>query len=119
MRLTAVTSASCAEVKAEIEDRVNNMAEDAGWVDPHNGGIYTLISSSDGLVSTQRTTNPATSVGGKLYTDKQNFVLTDTGSGCEIKACSQSQGFSVGDLSTNYCNLRNLYCGSKDGCKPA
>merc|ERR1711865_1126354 len=37
--------------------------------------------------------------------------------GCRIEACSESQGTSVGDFSTNYCDLRNLYCGSADGCK--
>eukprot|EP00913_Durusdinium_trenchii_P020887 g19625.t1 len=26
--------------------------------------------------------------------------------------------FSLKDFSTNYCNLRNLYCGSEEGCKP-
>ncbi|CAJ1381655.1 unnamed protein product [Effrenium voratum] len=37
---------------------------------------------------------------------------------CDIHACSESQGFSVKDFSTNYCNLRNLYCGSTEGCVP-
>merc|ERR1712232_978596 len=88
-----------------------------GWTDPHNGGIYSLLSSSHGTLNTQRTTNPAKSVGGKLYTDKQTFTLTTEGATCRIDACSESQGFSVGDFSTNYCNMRNLYCGSEDGCK--
>merc|ERR1712157_416063 len=87
-----------------------------GWVDPHNGGIYSVLSSEAGVITTQRTTNPSTSVGGQVYTDKQTFVLTDVGASCEIKACSESQGTSVGDFSTNYCDLRNLYCGSADGC---
>merc|ERR1712139_558599 len=73
---------------------------------------------SPGVVNTQRTTNPATSVGGQLYTDKQTFVLTKQNGGCKIEGCSESQGFSVGDVSTNYCDLRNLYCGSADGCAP-
>merc|ERR1711907_875004 len=58
-------------------------------------------------------------VGGKMYTDKQRFTLSKTANGgCEIQACSESQGFSVGDFSTNYCDMRTLYCGSSDGCKP-
>ena len=24
--------------------------------------------------------------------------------------------FSIADFSTNYCNVRNLYCGKEDGC---
>merc|ERR1711990_82962 len=88
-----------------------------GWVDPHNGGIYSVLNSEAGVVTTQRTTNPETSVGGQVYTDKQTFVLTERDQGgCRIKACSESQGTSVGDFSTNYCDIRNLYCGSADGC---
>merc|ERR1712232_1325157 len=84
-----------------------------------NNGVYSVLDSSTNVVKTQRTTNPKTSVGGKVYTDKQNFELTDNGDGsCEIKACSESQGTSKLDFSTNYCDIRNLYCGSADGCKP-
>merc|ERR1711939_1054847 len=90
---------------------------EGGWVDPHNGGIYSVLGSDNGVIQTQRTTNPATSVGGKVYTDKQTFTLSDADGGCQISACSESQGTSVGDFSTNYCDLRNLYCGSADGCK--
>lgn len=88
-----------------------------GWVDPHNGGIYSVTSSSATGLQTQRTTNPKTSVGGKVYTDKQIFTFTPQGTGCEIKGCSESQSTSVADMSTNYCDMRNLYCGSADGCK--
>lgn len=113
MKVTATASATCADVQAEIEARAGGN----GWVDPHNGGIYSVLDSSSGIVSTQRTTNPATSVGGTVYTDKQIFVLTDEAGGCKIEACSESQGTSVGDFSTNYCDVRNLYCGSADNCK--
>merc|ERR1712070_1019908 len=89
------------------------------WVDPHNGGIYSVLSSSNGIINTQRTTNPATSVGGTVYTDKQTFELMTVDGGCQIKGCSESQGASVGDFSTNYCDMRNLFCGSSDGCVTA
>lgn len=115
MEVTATAHASCADVQAEIEARAN---AEGGWKDPHNGGIYSVLASDASVIKTQRTTNPAKSVGGKLYTDKQNFELTDVDGGCQIKACSESQGFSVGDFSTNYCDIRNLYCGSADGCTP-
>jgi len=34
-----------------------------------------------------------------------------------IKGCSESQSTSLRDFSTNYCNLRNLWCGAEDGCE--
>merc|ERR1719324_1902025 len=111
--VTAVAAASCADVAAEMKARASAQG---GWVDPHNGGIYSVTSSSDTELQTQRSTNPQTSVGGKVYTDKQIFTLTPQGSSCQIEACSESQGTSVGDFSTNYCDMRNLYCGSSDGC---
>merc|ERR1712187_1026474 len=104
---------SCGDVKAEIQARASAQG---GWKDPHNGGIYSVLSSDGNVIKTQRAANPAKSVGGKKYIDKQNFELTAVGGVCQIKACSESQGFSVGDFSTNYCDIRNLYCGSADGC---
>merc|ERR1712241_1250855 len=115
MEVTATASASCDDVKAEIQARASAQG---GWKDPHNGGIYSVLSSDGNVIKTQRTTNPAKSVGGKMYTDKQNFELTAVGGQCQIKACSESQGTSFADFSTNYCDIRNLYCGSADGCKP-
>merc|ERR1712187_301415 len=50
--------------------------------------------------------------------DKQIFTLTPNVDSCDIAACSESQGTSMKDFSTNYCDSRNLYCGSADGCKP-
>merc|ERR1719498_879935 len=90
-----------------------------GWVDPHNGGIYSILSSTGQELNTQRTTNPKKSFGKKLYTDKQTFTFTPQGSdSCQIEGCSESQGTSVNDFSTNYCDMRNLYCGKADGCTP-
>jgi hypothetical protein len=34
-----------------------------------------------------------------------------------MTGCSESQVTSYLDFSTNYCDLHDLYCGSKDGCK--
>merc|ERR1712217_961051 len=114
MKVTATASATCADVKAEIKARASAQG---GWKDPHNGGIYSVLDSNTAnMIKTQRTTNPKTSVGGQVYTDKQTFELTAVSGRCQIKACSESQGFSVGDFSTNYCDIRNLYCGSADGC---
>ena len=56
--------------------------------------------------------------GNKRYTDKMTFTFSNHGtSSCAIEACSESQVFSIADFSTNYCNLRNLYCGAEDGCQ--
>lgn len=55
------------------------------------------------------------------YTDKFDFNFSESGietQSCTVEACSESQVNSVVDYSTNYCNLNNLYCSSKDGCAP-
>ena len=36
---------------------------------------------------------------------------------CMLHGCSESQGDARTDLSTNYCNIHNLYCGGVD-CHP-
>merc|ERR1719215_1499462 len=82
------------------------------WHDPHNNGTYKLLSSQAGALTFQRVT------GNKMYTDKMGFGFAAQGADqCIITGCSESQSTSVADFSTNYCNLRNLYCGSKEGCK--
>jgi len=113
MEVTATASATCADVAAEIQARASGHS---GWTDPHNEGTYSLVKATTNEIRTQRTANPAKSVGGKKYVDKQVFTLTDVGGHCKIEACSESQGMSVKDFSTNYCDIRNLYCGSADGC---
>eukprot|EP00929_Paragymnodinium_shiwhaense_P022089 TRINITY_DN14219_c0_g2_i1.p1 TRINITY_DN14219_c0_g2~~TRINITY_DN14219_c0_g2_i1.p1 ORF type:complete len:214 (-),score=35.61 TRINITY_DN14219_c0_g2_i1:193-759(-) len=113
--VTATVYAPCTDVGAEIVARASHSD---GWVDPHNGGKYSVLSHTSTEINTKRLTNPKTSFGGKVYTDKQTFTLTDLSGNCLVEACSESQGFSIGDFSTNYCNLRNLYCGAEDGCHP-
>lgn len=117
-------SNTCAQVKEEIVLRLTQ----SSWIDPHNNGTYKLTSKSDGgggggteadVVTGERLT------GDGKYTDKFVFTFTpeesesssSSSSGCQVTACSESQVFSILDFSTNYCNLRNLYCNSsKDGC---
>eukprot|EP00929_Paragymnodinium_shiwhaense_P022088 TRINITY_DN14219_c0_g1_i1.p1 TRINITY_DN14219_c0_g1~~TRINITY_DN14219_c0_g1_i1.p1 ORF type:complete len:223 (-),score=49.94 TRINITY_DN14219_c0_g1_i1:266-934(-) len=114
-QVSVTVAAPCAEVAAEIVARAGHAG---GWVDPHNGGQYSVLSHSPTEINVKRLTNAKTSYGGKVYTDKQTLTLKSSGnSACVLTGCSESQGFSVKDFSTNYCNLRNLYCGSKDGCK--
>merc|ERR1712046_559129 len=101
---------ACTKVREEMAARITSKT----WVDPHNGGIYSII-ANEGNLKTQRTTNPANDATGQnnTYTDKQVFVFEDNDDGCLVHGCSESQGFSVMDFSTNYCDLRNLYCGSQ------
>ena len=125
---------SCSTVKNEIISRMNG---DNGWLDPHNNGTYTVIDNEvvdvqysygddedqyDGQM-TKITGSRVT--GNGQYTDLFTFTLLEQdssdgntdGGGCVLNACSESQVFSILDFSTNYCNLRNLYCNSKDdGC---
>ncbi|CAJ1380485.1 unnamed protein product [Effrenium voratum] len=101
----------CKDVVDEIRARVTS----ASWHDPHNGGTYSFLDdSADDVLQIQRVT------ANKKYTDKMTFTFTKQGhkKACAVHACSESQVFSIADFSTNYCNLRNLYCGSEDGCKP-
>jgi len=108
--LTAAFTNDCATVKAEIEYRVAGTAS-GKWRDPHNGGTYTITSSDASSMSFNHLT------GTKKYTDHIKFTFSDTGNGgCSIQACSESQVTSVLDMSTNYCNIHDLYC-SDDVCK--
>mmetsp|Transcript_68503 Transcript_68503/g.112553 ORF Transcript_68503/g.112553 Transcript_68503/m.112553 type:complete len:371 (-) Transcript_68503:154-1266(-) len=110
-RVTVAADVPCEQVQAEMKARVDGQS--AGlWHDPHNNGTYSLIDSDKDVLDFQRVT------GNKKYTDKLRFDFKDIGNKCEISACSASQVFSIGDFSTNYCNLRMLYCSSQDGCHP-
>merc|ERR1712203_128233 len=110
MKITTTASASCDKVEAEMKARVNGQASGA-WHDPHNNGKYTL-QNYGGTLSTSRLT------GDGKYTDKQIFTLSPAGDNCKIEACSRSQVTSYLDFGTNYCDLKMLYCGKADGCKP-
>jgi hypothetical protein len=99
---------TCDVVKEEIKAR---LAAEGGWVDPHNAGKYKLQSEDGNLLEGSRLT------GNGKYTDLFDlaFFESDKG-GCLVTACSESQVSSILDMSTNYCNLHNLYCNSDDGC---
>ena len=107
------TENSCADVEEEVRLRVNGTN---GWCDPHNKGHYTLTGATASDLSLTRLT------GNNKYTDKLNLLFTSTSGansasvGCVVEACSESQVTSVVDMSTNYCNLHDLMCGSKAGC---
>merc|ERR1712022_42976 len=95
MGITTTAAASCSKVLAEMKARI--AGQYGAWHDPHNNGTYS-VQSYGGTFSASR--------------------LTGDGSGCKIEACSRSQVFSIADYGTNYCDLKMLYCGTADGCKP-
>ena len=104
---------SCAQVKEEMLARVAGQ-KTGKWQDPHNNGTYHVLDASNDrtLLLDRRT-------GNDKYTDKMLFSFEDSEAGpksCTIAACSESQVTSIADFSTNYCNLRIMYCGSTDKC---
>jgi len=111
-------SATCSIVAAEIRARLT----DEHWIDPHNRGTYTLLNDT-GKNSDSGDDGATIVIQGKRLTGKQNYtdlfafsLSSDGASSCNVQACSESQVFSILDFSTNYCNLRNLYCNAGDGC---
>jgi len=111
-----VAKASCKAVMDEMKQRVASQAA-GGWYDPHNKGTYVVDGEDANELDLHRVT------GDKKYTDKMTFTFQDKGCGtagcsCAVTGCSESQVTSIADFSTNYCNLRMLYCGKNEGCKP-
>lgn len=113
-------SDSCAVVAAEMLARV---AAEAGWRDPHTRhgagtrGAYALLGraaaaadGTPGALSLSRTTADGS------YTDLMDLSFESRAGGCVVQACSESQVPSFLDMSTNFCNLHDLYCGLADGC---
>ena len=104
--------AGCSAVATEIMARVKGGTAARPWTDPHNGGHYSCIGGCkvDGsyLLLKRKT-------GGKgSYTDKIDFSFKPTDAGCRVQACSESQGMSYADFSTNFCNIHNLFCSSRE-----
>ena len=110
-KITAFANAPCDSVRSEMLARIHGQPKT--WHDPHNNGTYAVLDASGDVLQLQRET------GNHRYTDKFNFVfVAPSDSTCTLLGCSESQVTSVADFGTNYCNLRMLYCGSADGCKP-
>jgi hypothetical protein len=106
--MTVSFQETCDVVKEEIKSR---LAAKGGWSDPHNSGTYKLQSEYGNLLEGSRLT------GNGKYTDLFDLAFFDSDEGgCLVPACSESQVSSILDMSTNYCNLHNLYCNSDDGC---
>ena len=105
---------SCDKVMAEVKARVTGQN---GWTDPHYQGSYSLLDGQGATITILRKSGANDGRGGGRYQDKIALTFSDTSSGgCSVGGCSDSQGASNNDQSTNFCNIRNLYCGSSDGC---
>uniref|UniRef100_A0A7S3PKC0 Uncharacterized protein n=1 Tax=Aplanochytrium stocchinoi TaxID=215587 RepID=A0A7S3PKC0_9STRA len=103
---------NCKNVKEEMFLRVNGQ-KTKKWHDAHNNGVYTVLEGDEGssTVLMKRRT------GNDKYTDKVLFTFQETSDNeCVLKMCSESQVFSVGDFSTNFCNMYLMFCGKSDGC---
>lgn len=100
----------CDKVQDEVTQR---LAGNSGWKDPHNGGTYKL----EGFDADRNVLQGLHVSGNGNYTDLFELVFhSDNEESCFVEACSESQVTSVLDFSTNYCNLRNLYCSSEENC---
>mmetsp|Transcript_2276 Transcript_2276/g.2575 ORF Transcript_2276/g.2575 Transcript_2276/m.2575 type:complete len:215 (+) Transcript_2276:120-764(+) len=108
---------TCNLVQTEITSRILGVN---GWTDPHNHGTYTLLNQVENQEENMTQITGSRLTGDGKYTDIFIFTLEDSPTnenGCILRGCSESQVFSVLDFSTNYCNLRSLYCNNDvDGC---
>jgi len=121
-------AASCDLVREEIYARVEKKNH---WIDAHNQGNYanrTDETQEDRLVKLQRITphllfkRPEWET--KMNTqfiDHINLSLEDVDGTdqCKVSGCSESQGKSLWDYSTNFCNMKVLLAGESEGYKKA
>ena len=100
---------SCQKIEKEILARNKGIAD---WKDPHNNGQYNLKKDAGKVLGSRLT-------GDGVFLDLIEFDFKPLygGNGCTLHACSESQVKSILDFGTNYCNLKNLYCNSEDGCR--
>ena len=121
VQVQVLAMANCSAVRSEMLARVNS----AAWTDPHNNGTYAIESQSSPVgLAFSRVSGGACR---GCYTDRLTFAFSEEsapaaqegGRACVVTGCSESQGPSFIDYSTNYCNLRMLYCAAADGCAPS
>ncbi len=102
------TDTDCESVVMEALARMRGEEQ---YVDPHNAGTYTVLESDAGHILGQRVTGLA-----PHYTDRFKLTFEGDQHQCSMTACSESQGPSLLDFSTNYCNMHTLYCTGAEGC---
>jgi hypothetical protein len=86
---------------------VNRLTNKDGWVDPKKGQYELLSSPAAAVIHGSRTTASG------QYTDDVFFEFSDSSDPltppCSFTAYSQSRALSFYDMSTNFCNIANLY----------
>ena len=99
-------STSCASIRKKMVSRVQKNKDRKS-----KKGTYEMIDddSDSGKIKAQRTSHDG-------YVDKFDVVYQESGEGCVVRACSESQVRSMYDFSTNYCNVHNLLCNKDEGC---
>lgn len=105
--ITTFEGANCDQVKKEVNARIQG---EMGWLDPFNQGIYQLESATENQFNLEHLD------GHYQHLDKVNLKFVQVGDTCEVHGCSERQKPGYKDDHANYCNMHNLYCGSKDGC---
>jgi len=105
---------SCDAVAKVIVSR----ATDSHWVDPHNGGKYTLLADNRpaSVLLSRAAGSQAKTPKGPKYDDQLKFTFTASGNSCQVQACSESHVTSVVDFGTNYCNMHDLICNNAEYC---
>ncbi|KAL1523851.1 hypothetical protein AB1Y20_018772 [Prymnesium parvum] len=109
----------CEVVQEEVEARIARNADRKS----HPGAYALLASAPAACTKGSRHTavgahpSPAdVGMAGEYFTDFFGLTYQGVGGGCRVAACSESQGMSLCDFSTNFCNVFNLFCNSTDGC---
>ena len=113
-QLTLTFPSPC-DVVAEL---VFSRATSDSWIDPHNGGNYTLLSDNrpSTILMSRAAGSQAKTPKGPNYDDQVKFTFLPTENwgrpdgGCQVRACSESHVTSVLDFGTNYCNMHDLIC---------
>lgn len=109
LAMEALVSTTCESTQEEILARVAGQAA-GSWDDPHGNGLYSLQSNVSGEIRVDRRSSNGN------YKDFVLLRFSANGDGCRVGACSESQGGSWADQSTNLCNAWNLLCGLNEQC---
>jgi len=111
--LTITFPIACDVVAELVFSRVTS-----DWVDPHNGGNYTLLSDNrpSTILMSRAAGSQAKTPKGPNYDDQVKFTFLPTDGGCQVRACSESHVTSVIDFGTNYCNMHDLICKDPEYC---
>lgn len=105
-KISVETNVDCDRAKAEVKAR----AEGDGWSERAIGMSTALLEDGEKIRVERRS---------QRFTDHVLFSFSGTSSSCTIVGCSESQGRSMSDFGSNFCNSYNLVCGLEDGCCPA